>query len=129
MEALQRVTQTYRDPYTVITNGRQGAATYALAAARELGMDTEEYPFDPTKCGSDCAITNHRRTGGPTGSWCPTAESRNLDLMIKTGVDVVLAFHRPESSVAEVRDGTKQIKKQGIAVWDYVQQRSARRSE
>lgn len=126
-DALRRVMEVFRGPYTLVCDMTDGAARYAAAAARDLGWQIEAHEFDITKCGPDCPTKNHRRPGGPGGDWCPSARLRNQELMADLGADVciVLNYGTPPSGYR--RDGTKEIKARGIGVWDYTQPGVSRR--
>jgi hypothetical protein len=126
-DAFRRVMEVYRGPYTLVCDMTDGAARYAAVVARELGWQVEVHEFDVTKCGPDCPTRNHRRPGGPQGDWCPSARLRNQEAMAELGVDLCIAFSYgvPPSGVR--RDGTKEIKARGIALWEYTQPGAARK--
>jgi hypothetical protein len=115
MSALRRVMDVYKPPYTLVCDMSDGASRYALAGARELGWEIEPRQYDESKCAPDCP-PGHRREGGPEGSWCVTARRRNLDAMIESDPDVVIAFIIGQKIA---RMGQHRARELGIAQWDY----------
>lgn len=121
LAAFKRVMQVYVGPYTLVTDMSDGAGRFAAAIGRELGWRVEAHEYDPMKCGADCPTTNHRRSGGPLGDFCPTARQRNLDAMADLGADlaIYLGHSQPPSGIR--RDSNKDIKLRGIGLWEYIQ--------
>lgn len=121
--ALRRVMETYRDPYTLLTDMGEGAGRYAAAAARKLGWTIEPHPVDSAKCVDECP-PDHRKSGGPEGSWCPTAKRRNVVSMLDTA-DVMISLITPgvSSGNTSTQTGRTAANQRGIAVWVYAQQK------
>jgi hypothetical protein len=116
---LRKVMALYRDPYVLVCDMTDGAARYAAAAARALGWDVEPYELDQAKCAEDCPPADgHRRPGGPSGSWCPTARHRNTEAMLGGGIDLCVAFVRsgPRDDQGH-RQGQAQARRRDIGVW------------
>jgi hypothetical protein len=128
-QALNRVLKTFKPPYTIVCDGTDGAAKYAAAVGREMGMGVELHELDTAKCGPECPDEDgHRRVGGPAGEWCPTAKIRNFMAMAASSIDVCIALDIP-SNTNVYRDGRKDIKmKHGIGLWEYVQPGNPRRA-
>jgi hypothetical protein len=97
-----------------------GAARFAVAAARTFGWDVEPHEVDVRKCGADCR-TGHRRPGGSVGYFCPTARFRNTTELIATSPDLVLVLMRLLARQDGSRLGQRGAKDRGIAVWEYRQ--------
>lgn len=123
MVALRRVMDTFREPYTLVCDMGDGAARYAAAAAQKLGWTVERHETDMAKCAADCPKSNHRRKGGPTGDYCPTARHRNTLDMIATGIHVALVFVHQRGREDGSRSMPKALCEGGeFAVWKYIQQ-------
>lgn len=122
--AIRRVIEVYKGPYTLITDPSAGPGRYASVVAREHGWTVEPYEVD-TKCGPACE-PNHRRRGGPDGTYCPTARVRALDAQLELGPDLLVMLTRPTSSQPTVdRIGQAGARQRGIALWQYTQKRGA----
>lgn len=114
-EALQRVTEVYRGPYTALCDTSTGAGRYASAIARELGWAIDAHDVDTSTCAPACPTgPGHRRTGGPAGEYCPTARQRRfLDDLNGADLCIVLA------ASPHARLGQAEAARRGIAVWHY----------
>lgn len=126
LATLRKVMTVYRDPYVLVCDMGDGAPRFAAAAARSLGWVVEAHEIDPTKCAEDCPTENHRRMGGPAGSWCPTARHRNTELMLDSGIDLCLAFTRTSSREEHgYRAGQHEASRRDIGIWTVDQPRKA----
>lgn len=119
--ALRRVMDVYHGPWTLVCDMGDGAARHAAAAARDLGWQVDVYPVDVAKCAADCPTAGHRRRGGPSGEFCPTAKRRNLLAMLDSGVDHAVAFVRPDRRETGERFGQEDLRKHDIGIWTYTQ--------
>ncbi len=120
---LRKVMTIYRAPYTLVCDMGDGAPRHAAAAARQLGWTVEAHELDAAKCAKDCP-PQHRRAGGPTGDWCPTAAGRNRNTMLDSGIDVVLSFIRPGRRDDQgTRTGQAETRRRGIGIWTIEQPR------
>jgi hypothetical protein len=129
--ALDRVEEVFRDPYILVTDMEPGAVRYAAAAARDRGWGVEPHEPQMDKCAPECPTANHRRPGGPSGDWCPTAKYRNLLAMLATGVDHCLAFVREDGPHAQgqgLRVGQSVVRKTDIGLWLFVQHQGSKAS-
>lgn len=119
--ALRKVMTVYRDPYTLVCDMTDGASRFAAAAATQLGWAVEAYELDPAKCAKDCP-PGHRRPGGPTGDWCPTAAGRNHNRMLDSGIDLVVAFVRSGRREDKgTRAGQFEARRRDIGIWTITQ--------
>jgi hypothetical protein len=127
LAALRKVMTLYREPYVLVCDMGDGAPRFAAAAARSLGWTVEPYELDQSKCADSCpAPEGHRRPGGPTGSWCPSARSRNTELMLNGGVDLCIGFVRPGSRDDQgFKQGQAQARRRDIGVWTIEQRKAA----
>lgn len=112
-EAFRRIAETYKGPYTVHCDTGTGAGRFAAALGRELGWTVNAQDVDPAKCAPECP-QGHRRPGGSTGDWCPTARHRWFTQQLDHA-DLVIGLVNDTNA----RFGQVEAAKRGIAVWQY----------
>lgn len=122
--ALRRVMEVYRPPYSLITDRADGASRYAAAVAADLGWTIDPYEVD-VKCVADCN-PGHRRKGTVHGDYCPTARWRTMAGLIATEPDLVLVLARPVGRESGAKLGQSIARDAGIAVWEYRQKGAGR---
>lgn len=115
-KVLRRVEATYQGPFRLVVAEGSALASYAVGAARDAGWDTKLVSI-AVACAKDCT-PGHRRKGGASGTWCPTARRRtNVELMGGLSVVLVLAFTRPTAGLTNTRVGQTDAKANGLPLW------------
>lgn len=119
---LDRIERIFKPPYHLLSDGQNGAAQRAYAAAASRGGWTAIIQPTPRECTPDCPPSHkkfqEKRPPGQHGlsftGYCPGARNRNFrDMILRYRPELVVIFTRREIH----RFNTAFLKDLGLAVW------------